>query len=54
VLERITELTGTLPALIGELSRLRQELDQLARRAPATARHPAGDAPGPPRRCHHS
>ncbi len=54
VLERITELNDTLPALIGELSRLRQELDQLARRAPATAGHPPGDAPGPPRRCHHS
>lgn len=53
VLELITELNDTLPALIGELSQLSEELDQLARRAPGTARRPADDTPAPLRRRHH-
>lgn len=47
VLEHITELNGTLPALIEDLRRLHEDLRQLARRAPAAGRCTACDPPGP-------
>ena len=53
VLEHITELNDTLPALIEDLRRLHEDLRQLARQAPVAGRCTASDPPELVPGCYH-